>query len=75
MDNPESLIFFAKIPMDNMGTWFRAGTQDQSYNRMRLKLKVWMSIEGVEVFRDMAVIVIGTHSGGGLPGYLLEGSV
>jgi hypothetical protein len=71
VDGPNTLYFCAEIPMAHIGTWFRAGTVDQSFNRMRLKLKVGMSMDGVAVSREMAIVVIGTNSGG----YILEGRV
>jgi hypothetical protein len=73
MGNPNGLNFHADIPMATMGDWFRAGTPVQSFNRMRLKLKVWMSMGGIEVYRDMAVTVLETTSG--MAGYMLNGSV
>lgn len=71
--NPSVLDFQAAVPMTTMGDWFRAGNPVQTFNRMRLKLKVWMSLEGFEVYRDMAVTVIETTSG--TAGYILNGSV
>lgn len=59
--------------MTTMGDWFRAGTPVQTVNRMRLKLRVWMSIDGIEVYRDMAVTVMETTNG--MAGYILNGSV
>lgn len=74
IDNPSVLDFQAAIPMTTIGDWFRAGTPVQTSNRMRLKLRVWMSVDGIEVSRDMAATVIETL-GSGYPGYTLNGSV
>lgn len=65
--------FRIDIPMHKMALWFRSGTPDQAFNRMRLKLKVKMSISGVAASRDMAVLVISPSNG--MEGYLVEGSV
>lgn len=73
MGNPNGLNFHVNIPMTTMGDWFRAGTPVQTGNRMRLKLRVWMSINGNEVSREMAVTVMETTSG--MAGYMLNGSV
>jgi hypothetical protein len=69
--DPSRLDFYAKIPVTTMGDWFRSGTPVQTCNRMRLKLRVWMSIDGIEVSRDMAVIVVETMSGAA--DYILNG--
>lgn len=70
--NPSVLDFQAAIPMTSMGDWFRAGNPVQTVNRMRLKLRVWMTFENCEVYRDMAVTVIETTSG--MAGYILNGN-
>jgi hypothetical protein len=72
--NPSVLGFQAAIPMTTIGDWFRAGTPVQTVNRMRLKLRVWMSLDGFEVYRDLTVTVI-ENTDSGYPGYTLNGSV
>lgn len=75
--NPSRLAFHAAIPMATMGEWFSSGNFVPPRNRMRLKLKVWMLLDGVdEVSRDMAVTVRDTNTvGDSMRGYILEGSV
>jgi hypothetical protein len=71
--HPDGLHFQANIPLATMADWYRSGTPVQTVNRMRLKLKVWMTMNGIEVPRDMAVTVMETT--GGMTGYMLNGSV
>jgi hypothetical protein len=73
-DNPSTLDFHAAIPMNRMMVWFQGGIPVEMMNRMRLKLRVWMSIGEIAVSRDMAVTVIQTM-GGGPPALILNGSV
>lgn len=71
--NPNGVQFQAKIPVDVMGNWFRGGTAVQTSNRMRLKLRVWMLINGTEAYKEMAVQIFLTQ-GAGPAGYALEGN-
>lgn len=73
--NGNQTLYRAAIPMDTMGSWFHAGTPDQLVQRRRLKLKVCMSMNGAEVSRDMAVVLIQMQQGAGYWGYTLNGSV
>jgi len=72
--NTDRMDLQAAIPVKNMNDWFRGGTPVQTTTRMRLKLRVWMSMDGVEGSRDMAVLVI-ESVGSGYPGFVLEGNV
>jgi len=69
-----NLDYRASIPMKTIGDWFRSGTPDELVHRRRLKIKVWMSMNGVEVPRDVTVIVIQTEPGQ-YPAYDVLGSV
>ena len=69
------LIFEAQIPMETMGEWHAGGTPVLVLNRVRLKLRVWMLIDGIDVYRDMAVVVTQTISGANMGGYHLQGRV
>jgi hypothetical protein len=73
--DPSLLNFQADIPMTAMGEWFRAGTPVQTLSRVRLKLRVWMSMDGFEAYRDMAVTIVDTSNTGGMAGFILNGSV
>jgi hypothetical protein len=75
MDNPHSHDYSASIPMMTIGNWFRSGTADEMSHRRRLKIRAWMSINGVEVSRDMGVIVIQTEPGSMYPAYDVQGCV
>ena len=75
MGNPDGLNFCAAIPMENMGEWFRGGTPDPRLNGRRLKLRVWMSMGGGEVFRDMGVIVMQPEPGSRYPVFDVKGRV
>jgi hypothetical protein len=75
MGDPSLLNFRADIPMAAMGEWFQAGTPVQTLSRVRLKLRVWMSMDGFEVYRDMPVTIVDTSSSGGMAGYILNGRV
>ena len=74
IDGRPNLAYRASIPMNTIGDWSRSGTPDELIHRRRLKIKVWMSMNGVEVPRDMTVIVI-QSDGGGYPAYDVQGSV
>lgn len=65
-------FFIAEIPMNTMGSWFHGGTPDANIYRMRLKLTVTMSINGVSASRDMAVLLVTPIN---LLGYTVEGNV
>lgn len=69
-----NLDYRASIPMKTIGDWFRSGTPDEMVHRRRVKIKVWMSMNGVEVPRDVTVIVIQTQPGQ-YPAYDVQGSV
>jgi hypothetical protein len=73
-DNSNGLDFCASIPMNNMSGWFHGGTPDQTSNRRRLKLRVWMLINGFNVSRDLPVSII-EDLGPGSPRYMLDGGV
>lgn len=74
-DNLSALEYRAAIPIETLSNWFQNGTlANPMNNKMRVKLRVWMSIDGVAHFRDMAVIV--TRSISGEPTtYIVEGRV
>jgi hypothetical protein len=74
LETPSGLDYRAFIPMTAIGDWFRSGTVDEIHRRRRLKLKVWMSMNGVEVPRDIAVMVIQMEPGP-YPAYDVQGSV
>lgn len=65
-------FFHAELPLYTMGPWFHSGTPDQNMNRMRLKLRVVMTINGVSASRDMAVLVVTPMN---MQGYSVEGNV
>jgi hypothetical protein len=72
--NPQTLDYRAFIPMKKVGDWFNSGSPDQLSTRRRLKVRVWMSMSGVEVPRDMGVVVT-QSDGGGYPAFDVQGSV
>lgn len=79
IDGRPNLAYRASIPMQTMTDWYLSGTASGtalvwSLPR-RLKIKVWMSMNGVEVSRDMAVIVIPRNPGDIYPAYDVKGSV
>lgn len=72
--SPQELKYRASIPMMTIGDWFHSGSPDRLSSRRRLKIRVWMSLNGVEVSRDMAAIVI-QSDGGGLPAFDVQANV
>jgi hypothetical protein len=74
IDGRPNLDYRASIPMKTIGDWFHSGSPDQLSTRRRLKIRVWMSMSGVEVPRDMAAIVI-QSDGGGYPAFDVQGNV
>lgn len=71
--SPLGDAFESLITMQTMSHWFNGGTPVQMSHIRRLKLRVWMSMNGTDVYRDMGVILFGRSSG--TPGYTLNGRV